>query len=191
LAFCLASRSQILEKETYTHGEDNPDHGALPTFSGGDEGEFLGGCLRTDQAVVEGAAGVGFAAGAGPVCGTRGVPAAEQPARALPQRLLRAGFRDPFGHDPAAHSAHPGQEFSAARAGTVPAARGGCIDADPGSVCARHLDAAGGAGGSHADRRGGEPADGIEADPRSGRSGAAVSPGRGCKISTRIYFWME
>jgi putative transposase len=38
---CLASRSRS-KKETYTHGEDNPDRRAFPTFSGGDERQFLG-----------------------------------------------------------------------------------------------------------------------------------------------------
>jgi len=32
----------FLERRPTPNGEDNPDHGAFPTFSGGDEREFLG-----------------------------------------------------------------------------------------------------------------------------------------------------
>jgi putative transposase len=39
---CLTEQKPFLEKETYTHGEDNPDQRAFPTFSGGDEREFVG-----------------------------------------------------------------------------------------------------------------------------------------------------
>src|SRR5258708_7654476 len=49
--------------------------------------------------------------------------------------------------------------------------------ADPGSIFARHQHAAGGAGSGAVDGRGGERDHGVEADARSGRSGAPVSSG--------------
>ena len=52
----------------------------------------------------------------------------------LPQRLLRAGFRDPLRNDPAAHRAHPGEELSAGGAEAISAAGGRSLAADPGSV---------------------------------------------------------
>ena len=104
-------------------------------------------------------------------------PAAEEPAAAVSQRLLRARFRHSLRHHPAASSAHPGQEFSAARVGTVSAPGGGCGPADPGGIFARHQHAADGAGGEHSHRRSGEPADGVEVNPRAGSSGTAVSSG--------------
>ena len=123
------------------------------------------------------AVGSGVGVGAGPLRGARSLSAAGAAAAALPQRLLRAGFRDPDGHDPAAHRAHSGKKFSAAGAGAVSAARRGRGHADPGGVFARHLDPASGTGGGHADRRSGESADGVEADSRSGRRGETVSSG--------------
>ena len=54
---------------------------------------------------LEASVGTGIEAGAGPLCGAGSLCAAAQPAAALPQRLLRAGFRDPVGHDPAARGA--------------------------------------------------------------------------------------
>src|SRR6202030_2190755 len=70
-----------------------------------------------------------------------------------------------------------GKKFSPPRSGTISTAGRGRRHADPGGVFARHFDPAGGAGGGHADRRSGEPADGVEVDPRPGRGGAPVSSG--------------
>src|SRR6266446_8625825 len=112
----------ILERRLTPDGEDNPNHGALPTFFGRDERKFVERCGWRDQAGLETAAGSGFRAAAGPLRGAGGLPATVEPAAALSQRLLRAGFCDPAGHDPAARGAHSGKELSAARSGTVSAA---------------------------------------------------------------------
>ena len=69
--------------------------------------------------------------------------------RSLPQRLLRAGFRDPVRDDSAAHRAHPGEEFSARGAATISAAGRRSFAVDPGGVFARDLDPAGGTGRGH------------------------------------------
>ena len=95
----------------------------------------------------------------------------------LPQRLLRAGFRNPVRDDSAAHRAHPGEELSAGGAAAISATGGRGFAADPGSVFARDQDPAGGTGGGHHHRRDGERADGVEADAGSGRGGAPVSSG--------------
>src|ERR1019366_1046575 len=103
-----------------------------------------------DEIGLEAAVGSRFAAAAGPVCGARGLPAAVEPAAALSQRLLRAGFRDPVGHDPAAHRAHAGKKFSAARSATVSAAGGGRGGGVAGGVFWARLDPGGGGGGGEA-----------------------------------------
>ena len=96
--------------------------------------KFLGRSVWPDQAGVEAVFRSRLAAAARPLCGARELSAAAQPAAALPQRVLPAGFRDPLRHHPAAGGAHPGEEFSAARTGTVSAPGGGSGDADPGGV---------------------------------------------------------
>jgi hypothetical protein len=78
-------------------------------------------------------------------------------------------------HDPATDRAHPRQELLSCRAGEVPAARTGAGHADPGGIPAWHLDAPSGPAGGHADRRGGERADGFPANTRSGSGSTAVS----------------
>jgi hypothetical protein len=57
-------RNRILEKELTPHGESNTDHGAVPTFCAGLEGEFLGRPVREDAAGVGAVWGRRIAAGA-------------------------------------------------------------------------------------------------------------------------------
>src|SRR5579884_590894 len=68
-------------------------------------------------------------------------------------------------------------KLSAAGPGAISTAGGGRDAADSGGVLARHLDAAGGTGGSDPHRRGGERADGLEAEPASGPFGEGVPAG--------------
>src|SRR5258708_38825626 len=94
----------------------NPDHGALPTFSGGDEREFPGRCVWGDEAALEKTAvGGGFAAGTRPGCGAGRVPAAAQPAAAYRKSYLRGGFRGSGGDAGGVDWADPGGEVSAGR----------------------------------------------------------------------------
>src|ERR1700693_1330946 len=48
LAFCLASESRSSKGDQRRYSEDDPNHGAFPTFAGGDERGFLGGWGRAD-----------------------------------------------------------------------------------------------------------------------------------------------
>jgi hypothetical protein len=62
-----SKQKPILERRPTPDGEDNPNHRALPTFFGGDEGKFLGRCIWRDPAGLEAVVGSGFAAAAGPL----------------------------------------------------------------------------------------------------------------------------
>ena len=80
----LASQAKpILERRPTPDGEDNPNHGAFPTFSAGGQRKFLGGCVRADEAGVEAVFRGRLGAAARPLCGARGVSAAEEPAAAV------------------------------------------------------------------------------------------------------------
>ncbi len=81
------------------------------------------------------------------------------------------------------------RRLSAGGAGEVSAPGSGGVAADPRGLPARHLDPAGGAGGGHADRRSGQSADGVAADPRPGRGGAAVSSSAACRTTGRTCSW--
>src|SRR5207245_3922882 len=144
----------------------------------GGKGEFLGRPVRANTAGVAAVLGRGVAAGTGPVCGDGELRTSGREAAQLSQRLLCARFRDPAGDAAGAGGARPRPEFSPARAGAVPAAGRGRADADPGSVLARHLDAAGGAGGGDPDRRGGECGGGVEEERACGPGGGGGSAGR-------------
>ena len=79
--------------------------------------------------------------------------------------------------DPAADRAGSGAEFFAGRVEEVsaPGRRPGATH--PGGVSAGDLDPASGADRGDVDRRAGERADGVQADPRAGCGRRAISPG--------------
>ena len=83
--------------------------------------------------------------------GLRAVPAEGGAARPA-QRVLLSGFCQPLRDVALAGSADAGEKFSAWEAGALSAASRGGDAADPGSVFARPLDAASGAGGGDPDR---------------------------------------
>jgi transposase-like protein len=151
--------------------------GAISTFCGGGEGKFLGGSVRADEAGLEGVFGGGITAGARPVCGDGELRASEGETAQLSQRLLCSRFRDAAGDAAPAGGALARPELSTAGPGAVSTPGGGSDAADPGSVSARHLDAASGAGGGDPQRRRGERADGLEAEPPSGRLGEGLPAG--------------
>src|SRR6266404_7084422 len=96
-------------------------------------------------------------------------------AGGLPQRVLRAELRDPIWRASVADSAHAAALVSAAvdRAAAAPRAGGGRVD--PASVFARNFHAPSGTCSGGGDRRSGECANGLAADPRAGSGGARVS----------------
>jgi hypothetical protein len=55
--FCLKSRNHSFRKEHIRHGKGSTNDGAVSTFSGRDEREFLGGDVGADEIVVAEVAG--------------------------------------------------------------------------------------------------------------------------------------
>src|SRR5208337_771549 len=173
----LASQPKsILREELTPHEESNTDHGAVSTFCAGPEGDILGGCVRQDAGAVEEVVGGSVGVAAGSLSGFGEASTGRGRKERLPQRVLRTGFGDAPGDTSATHRADAPEEFSAPAGGALPASRRGSDDADPGSVLARHLDAAGGPGGGGADGGGGKCPDGVQADPQAGRFGEGFSP---------------
>src|SRR5260370_42358194 len=98
----------------------NPDHGALPTFSGGDEREFPGRCVWGDEAALEKTAvGGGFAAGAGSSGGVGRGLGGTQPCAAFLRSCLRPGVLAGVGRVTAVLRGAPGGECSASPDGQV------------------------------------------------------------------------
>ena len=92
--------------------------------------------------------------------------------------LLSERFRDAIRDHSPAHRAHPGEKFSGGGVAAFSTAGRRSVAADPGGVFAGHFDATSGQGGGHDHRGNGECADGVEANPRSGRGGAPVHQAR-------------
>ncbi len=166
-----------MKRRLTPHEESNTDHGAVPTFCAGPEGDVLGRPVGEDAAGLEGVFGGAIPEGAGSLGGGRGLRAGRGETAGLSQRILRARFRDAAGDAASAGGALARAKLSAAGPGAISTAGGGSDAADSGGVLARHLDAAGGAGGSDPDGRGRERADGLEAEPPSGPFGEGVSAG--------------
>jgi len=133
----LASRAKAFPKRRPTpNGEDNPDHRAFPTFSSGDEREFLGRSVRADATGVATVFRAAVGTGARPVFRSGALRTTARAAAHLSQRLLRAGFRDPLGDHSAPHCAHPPEELSAGGVAAISAAGRRSLAVDPGSVFA-------------------------------------------------------
>src|SRR5207245_9486 len=98
---------------------------AFPTFSGGDEREFLGRFIRADEASLAAVFRAAVGAATRSLFGLGAVRTAAWPTASLSQRLLRAGFCDPLRHHPAAGCAYSREELSAPWFATVSAAGGG------------------------------------------------------------------
>ncbi len=133
----------------------------------------MGGPVRADEADLEGGLGSGVGAAAGGVFRLRSVRAGGGGA-GLPERVLLARFRNPAGDLAAEDCADAGAQLPARRPGAFPAPGRRSDDVDSGSVSARHLDAAGGAGGGDPDRGGGQCADGLEAESEPGPFGEGL-----------------
>ena len=81
-------RDRILGKELTPHGESNTDHGAVPTFCAGFEGEFLGRPIREDAAGMGTGLGRRIGEGAGPGTGGGKLRAGGVGAAGIPQWVL-------------------------------------------------------------------------------------------------------
>src|SRR5436190_16292570 len=123
-----------------------------PTFSGGDEREFLGRFVRADEASLAAVFRAAVGAATRSLFGVGAVRTAAWPTASLSRRLLRAGFCDPLRHHPAAGCAYSRGELSAPWFATVSAAGGGGFAVDTGGLFARGEPGAGGAGSGHPDR---------------------------------------
>src|SRR3989475_2765245 len=133
----------------------------FPTFSGGDEREFLGRFIRADEASLAAVFRAAVGAATRSLFGLGAVRTAAWPTASLSQRLLRAGFCDPLRHHPAAGCAYSREELSAPWFATVSAAGGGGVAVFPGGVFLRGQHAAGGGGGGAPRPGGGGGAGGL------------------------------
>src|SRR3989475_11273716 len=128
----------------------------FPTFSGGDEREFLGRFIRADEASLAAVFRAAVGAAMRSLFGLGAVRTAAWPTASLSQRLLRAGFCDPLRHHPAAGCAYSREELSAPWVATVSAAGGGGLPCVPGGDVGGGESAARGGGGGRPAHRAGE-----------------------------------
>ncbi len=152
--------------------KSNTDHRAVPTFRGELKESFWGDLHGEVQlAAQEVFRGLERAA-ARPVPGESGATGGRRQRKDYRNGFYQRDFVTQLRDAAVAHCAQSQARVFAGGDGEVSTAGGGGDAADPGSVSARGLDPAGGAGGGHPDRRSGERADGVEAEPASGPPGA-------------------